>query len=165
MTTAIPPPPLFPSNRKRKKDTFVTYGGTDQYQTSGSAYAQDSYYGSDDNGNRYGDWDAGSPNEVEAGGLSMFAGVDLWTVISDRTTHGILAACSFAVLFPAGAILVRLPWRHAWIFHALAQGIACILYIAAAAIGIRLIDVVRIPPSGTSLVSLLLFFHVPVPCS
>ncbi|KAI1864250.1 hypothetical protein JX265_008621 [Neoarthrinium moseri] len=69
-----------------------------------------------------------------------------------RNVHGILAALAFAVLFPIGAILMRvIPGRFAWIIHALTQAVAYIIYIVAAALGIYIVRMVRLPPSGSSL--------------
>lgn len=93
----------------------------------------------------------------------MFADFDVDKAIRYRTAHGIIAALCFVVIFPIGAILVRLlPSRHTWIIHAAIQIIGFILYIAAAALGIHLIEMVRIPPDGSSLVSNPPLFFDPI---
>ncbi|KAI0854146.1 hypothetical protein F5Y00DRAFT_256644 [Daldinia vernicosa] len=89
------------------------------------------------------------------GGLGVFAGFDVDKATRYRTAHGIIAALCFVVIFPIGAILMRvLPSRHTWIIHAATQIVGFVLYIAAAALGIHLIEMVRIPPDGSSLLQI-----------
>ncbi|KAK8089030.1 hypothetical protein PG997_003991 [Apiospora hydei] len=74
--------------------------------------------------------------------------------MSIRQIHGILAAIAFVGLFPIGAILMRVvPGRFTWIIHGVFQILAYGLYVAAAALGIRLVRLVRIPPDGASMLS------------
>lgn len=71
-----------------------------------------------------------------------------------RVIHGILAALAFVILFPMGSILMRIiPGRFAIWIHGLAQLVAYIIYIAAAALGFWMIQEVQIPRSNGSLVS------------
>lgn len=63
-----------------------------------------------------------------------------------------MAAIAFVAMFPLGAVFVRtMPGRWALIMHAMAQILALILFICAAALGIWLL--VNVKPFGTSLVS------------
>ncbi|KAI1659709.1 hypothetical protein F4813DRAFT_351707 [Daldinia decipiens] len=131
---------------------------------AGSVQAQGPYDGGDggyawagwpgnNEGSGYGNG-PGSSGTI-GGGLSVFADFDVDKAIRYRTAHGIIAALCFVVIFPIGAILVRLlPSRHTWIIHAATQVIGFVLYIAAAALGIHLIEMVRIPPSGSSLLQI-----------
>lgn len=83
--------------------------------------------------------------------------------MSVRQIHGILAAIAFVGLFPIGAILMRvIPGRFTWIVHGVFQTLAYGLYVAAAALGIRLVRLVRIPPDGASMVCER---RLPVTCS
>ncbi|KAK8049603.1 hypothetical protein PG994_011333, partial [Apiospora phragmitis] len=90
-------------------------------------------------------------------GLGSFqngAGFDVDQAMSIRQTHGILAAIAFVGLFQIGAVLMRvIPGRFTWIIHGVFQILAYGLYIAAAALGIRLVRLVRIPPNGASMLS------------
>jgi len=72
---------------------------------------------------------------------------------SYRTVHGILAAVAFAILFPIGAMTMRLvPGRAALWLHALTQLVAYVSFTAAVGLGIWLVREVRIPAAGGSLV-------------
>ncbi|KAK7907995.1 hypothetical protein PG985_015298, partial [Apiospora marii] len=82
------------------------------------------------------------------------AGFDIDQAMSIRQIHGILAAIAFVGLFPVGAILMRLlPGRLTWIIHGVFQILAYCVYIAAAALGILLVRLVRIPPDGASMLT------------
>ncbi|KAK6841992.1 hypothetical protein PG987_002852 [Apiospora arundinis] len=82
------------------------------------------------------------------------AGFDIDQAISIRQIHGILAAIAFVGLFPIGAILMRvIRGRFAWIIHGVFQLLAYGIYIAAAAMGIQLVRLIRIPPDGTSMLT------------
>ncbi|KAI2619277.1 hypothetical protein GGR54DRAFT_647944 [Hypoxylon sp. NC1633] len=142
-----------------------------------TAYAQDPYYEHDFDGSLWeegwegnrggsigqdgssssGDTGSGNGNGYSSGfgssaGFSGFPTFDITQASRQRTAHGVLAALCFVVLFPVGAILMRMvSGRHAWILHATTQCVAFALYIAAAGLGLHLIDVVRIPPGNTSL--------------
>jgi hypothetical protein len=71
-----------------------------------------------------------------------------------RTVHGILAAMAFVILFPVGAMTMRLvPGRAALWLHAITQVVSYIIFIAAVGLGIWLVQEVRIPAAGGSLVS------------
>ncbi|KAI1806681.1 hypothetical protein F4811DRAFT_120721 [Daldinia bambusicola] len=106
--------------------------------------------------NANGDTFGGTPyNSGSAGGgISLFGDfdIDINKAVRYRTAHGIIAAICFVVIFPCGAILVRLlPSRHTWLIHAVVQIIGFLAYVAAAALAIRLIQMIRIPPDGSSL--------------
>ncbi|KAK8056231.1 hypothetical protein PG993_001458 [Apiospora rasikravindrae] len=86
------------------------------------------------------------------GSLQDGAGFDIDQAMSVRQIHGILAAIAFVGLFPIGAISMRvIPGRFTWIVHGVFQTLAYGLYVAAAALGIRLVRLVRIPPDGASM--------------
>ncbi|KAI1466885.1 uncharacterized protein F4812DRAFT_69659 [Daldinia caldariorum] len=118
---------------------------------SGRGWSWAGYPGADGGafgGNPYNSGSAG-------GGLSVFANFDIDTAVRYRTAHGIIAAICFVVIFPCGAIIVRLlPSRHTWLVHAVVQCVGFLAYVAAAALAIRLIQMVRIPPDGSSLLEI-----------
>jgi hypothetical protein len=78
--------------------------------------------------------------------------------------HGILASLAFVLLFPMGAILIRIgTFRGAWLVHALFQLFAYITYTAAFGLGVWMatnmpIDLLTHPIIGI-LVFVLLFFQ------
>lgn len=78
------------------------------------------------------------------------AGFDVESAMSYRRIHGILAAAAMVLLFPIGSILLRvLPGRVGFWAHAIFQALALCVYIAGAALGIRLVQMVRIPNFGS----------------
>ncbi|KAK8114602.1 cytochrome b561 and DOMON domain-containing protein [Apiospora kogelbergensis] len=86
------------------------------------------------------------------GSFQNGAGFDVDQAMSIRQVHGVLAAIAFVGLFPIGAILMRvIPGRFAWIIHGVFQILAYGVYIAAAALGIQLMQLIRIPLNGTSI--------------
>ncbi|KAL1891047.1 hypothetical protein Sste5346_007870 [Sporothrix stenoceras] len=87
-------------------------------------------------------------------GFPGLFGISLQDAIHYRTIHGILASLSIVVLFPVGSILMRVvPGRFAIWAHGIFQMMAFLLYVAAAALGIYLVKMVRIPFTGGSLLS------------
>jgi small-conductance mechanosensitive channel len=55
--------------------------------------------------------------------------------------HGILASLAFVLLFPMGAILIRLgSFRGAWLIHAIFQLVAYIVYTAAFGLGVWMVQ-------------------------
>ncbi|KAI1383565.1 uncharacterized protein F4822DRAFT_421021 [Hypoxylon trugodes] len=143
----------------------------------GKVYAQNPYYiggdgGDDDDGDGtiWWSWEgSGDPNSnggdgssngfgstTGSGGLSsVYAGFDVEQAMRYRTAHAVMAALCFVVLFPAGAIIIRaFPGRHSWLVHAVTQGVAYVLYIIAASLGIKLVQMVKIPPNGSSLLQM-----------
>ena len=101
------------------------------------------------NGNGPGGGFPGSSSPVSAN-----PGFDVQRATRFREIHGILAAVAMVGLFPVGAVLVRVvPGRLAWVAHALTQAVAYVVFVAAAALGLYLVSMVRIPPDGASLVS------------
>lgn len=92
-----------------------------------------------------------SPYSAAADADADADGADEWglsfghgTAARARTAHGILACLAFVVLFPLGAILVRVvPGR--WSFHAhwVVQMLAWMLYVAAFALGVELVKGIR----------------------
>ncbi|KAI1780220.1 hypothetical protein F4818DRAFT_453951 [Hypoxylon cercidicola] len=125
---------------------------------AGTAYAQgDGYYGSDNQGDGYvvpPDGGSGYGLGYGEGSGSVFPSFDIDEVIRTRSLHGWFAAGSF-LLFPVGAIYIRaFSTRHSWAVHAVTQCAALVLYLIAAGLGIKLIDTIRLPPDGTSLLQL-----------
>ncbi|KAI1456571.1 hypothetical protein F4805DRAFT_220101 [Annulohypoxylon moriforme] len=109
--------------------------------------------GSGDNGGDSGGY--GSSSGTDNSGFSVNPDFDVEKAMSYGTAHGVIAAIFFAILFPAGAILMRIiPGRHAWWIHGVFQVVAYLLYVAAAALGIRLIQIIKIPPNGSSLLEM-----------
>lgn len=73
-----------------------------------------------------------------------------------RAIHGILGALAMVVLFPGGSILMRvIPGRLALWAHAVVQLVSLCVFIAAVALGVRLVREVRIPFGDGSIVSIL----------
>ncbi len=69
-----------------------------------------------------------------------------------RIIHGVLGAIAMVVLFPGGAILVRvLPGRLALWAHAVVQVMALCVFVGAVGLGIHLVQEVR--DLGLNLVS------------
>ncbi|KAI0165040.1 hypothetical protein GGR57DRAFT_451495 [Xylariaceae sp. FL1272] len=102
--------------------------------------------------------DGGDDSSTSTFGLGINgsnAGFDISAAIRYRSIHGISAAVAFAFLFPLGSIVMRvIPGRSTWIVHGLIQLVAYILYIAAAGLGLLLVSIVRVPPQGSSLLSM-----------
>lgn len=72
--------------------------------------------------------------------------------------HGVLAAVAMVALFPTGAVFMRvLPGKVALWTHALMQAAALCVSVAAVGMGIRLVNIVRLPfVEGGSIVSFFL---------
>lgn len=123
------------------------YGGGD----SGSGYSGYGGGSSGDDGDGYGDGDSY--------GFGFGAGFDYETATRRRAAHGIVAAIAFVILFPLGAIFLRIiPGRWSVRIHYFVQIIAWLLYIAGFALGIILLRM--LPSGGQSLVSCV---HLDVP--
>lgn len=59
--------------------------------------------------------------------------------------HGILASLAFVILFPTGAMIMRVfPSRHVIRIHAAFQVLAYLIYTASFAIGVHLVRTIRI---------------------
>ncbi|KAI0889637.1 uncharacterized protein GGS22DRAFT_148788 [Annulohypoxylon maeteangense] len=132
------------------------------------ANAQFPYFeaGDDGEGITWGGWGSGGGSDGgdSSGGYGSSSGTDsgfdvypdfdVEKVVNYGTAHGVMAALCFAVLFPAGAILMRIiSGRHAWWIHGVFQVIAYFLYIAAAGLGIQLVQMIKIP-NGSSLLEM-----------
>lgn len=105
----------------------------------------------DDNDQSYGSRHGGAndngygPPEVTYGGRP-----DTLTWFTHRhnvlIAHGVLAALSFVLFFPIGAILIRLSsFRGAWLLHGIIQIFAYITYTAAVGLGVWMVH--SAPPS------------------
>ncbi|KAL0943057.1 uncharacterized protein CTRU02_200943 [Colletotrichum truncatum] len=101
------------------------------------------------NGNGFGNGN-GNGNGFGGGNFNNFVGFNIQEAMHIRRIHGVLATIAFVIIFPVGSIAMRLvPGRFGWIVHALIQMAGFILYIAGAALGIQLTQMVRL--GGTSL--------------
>lgn len=97
---------------------------------------------------------SGSDDDGFGSSFGNGIGIDYAAASRYRTAHGALAALAFVGLFPIGAIVMRLvPGRLTWLVHGIFQLVAYAVFISAAALGIYLVRMVRIPPDGRSLVS------------
>lgn len=114
--------------------------------------------GTDGDGGPFG---SSSSSSSSSGGLSgagnsnfqTAAGFEYEQAMSYGRVHGVLAAVAFVGLFPIGAILMRaVPGRFAWVIHALAQVLGYLVFVAAAALGLLLVRMMRLPGSGENLV-------------
>ncbi|KAK8138573.1 Integral membrane protein [Apiospora sp. TS-2023a] len=142
---------------------LATAGAQAQYWDSGwnPPWLGGSGDGSGSDGSGSGSGSSGSGQGSSSGGgggsngfgpFQDGAGFDIDQAMSIRQIHGILAAVAFVGLFPIGAILMRVvPGRLTWIIHGVFQILAYCVYIAAAALGIVLVRLVRIPPDGASM--------------
>ncbi|KAK7970658.1 hypothetical protein PG988_009731 [Apiospora saccharicola] len=131
-------------------------GGSGDGSGSGSGSGSDG----SGSGSESGSGNSGFGQGSSGGGGNGFgpfqdgAGFDIDQAMSIRQIHGILAAIAFVGLFPIGAILMRVvPGRLTWIIHGVFQILAYCVYIAAAALGIVLVRLVRIPPDGASMLT------------
>ncbi|KAJ9142328.1 hypothetical protein NKR23_g7215 [Pleurostoma richardsiae] len=113
--------------------------------------------GSDSDGDGYSGYGSGSSDDSSSSGaFGGFAGADfnVETASHYRNVHGILAAIAFVIIFPLGAVFMRLiPGRFAVWIHAMTQFAGYALFIAAAALGFWLVREVKIPPDNSSLLS------------
>ncbi|KAF2995751.1 hypothetical protein E8E14_003201 [Neopestalotiopsis sp. 37M] len=111
----------------------------------------------DGGGPGWGYYYGGSGNDDDGfgSGFGSGIGIDYAAATRYRTAHGALAALAFVGLFPIGAIVMRLvPGRLTWLVHGIFQLVAYAVFISAAALGIYLVRMVRIPPDGRSLLSI-----------
>jgi hypothetical protein len=120
------------------------YGGDNNNNNNNNPY--------DSNSNNDGSSNGGSSPGFGFGVDASNAGFDYASALRYRTAHGVLAAIAFAFLFPLGSIVMRVtPGPYVWILHGSIQLLAYGLYSGAAGLGLYLVSVARIPPSGTSL--------------
>jgi hypothetical protein len=128
-------------------DSHHTAAATVNAQYPGSGYG---------GGNPYGDG-SGGDSSSDGDGFGDFDGdapFDVGQAETIRHIHGGLAALAFVAFFPIGSILMRVvPGRHAWLVHGITQVLGYCVYVAAAALGIHLVQMVKIPPNDTTLVS------------
>lgn len=98
-------------------------------------------FGGGTNNNGGGDDDDGDGSGFGFGNNGFF---NISNAQRRRGIHGILAAVAFVILFPVGAIALKvLPGRAAFVIHVLAQMVAWVMYIAAAALGFSLVRDIR----------------------
>ncbi|OAA58442.1 integral membrane protein [Niveomyces insectorum RCEF 264] len=108
------------------------------------------------NGNNNGNFGNRGPTNG-ANGNNGFLGLFGETLRRDmyfRNVHGILTSICIVILFPLGAILMRLlPGQLAVWAHAGFQTIAYLGFIAGACLGLYLVSIVTIPFGGGSLLT------------
>lgn len=94
--------------------------------------------------------DGSYPGSSSGTGDAGFSGYDGW--LRRRTVHGVLAAVAFVVVFPLGAVALRLlPGRLGFWVHAVAQTAGWVLFVVAAALGFVLLR--EVGNGGSLLVS------------
>ncbi|WQF88109.1 Putative cytochrome b561/ferric reductase transmembrane [Colletotrichum destructivum] len=94
------------------------------------------------NGNGFGNGNGG--NGFGGGNFNNIVGFNIQEAMHTRRVHGILGTIAFVIVFPIGSIAMRIvPGRFSWFIHALVQMAGFVLYIAAAALGIKLTQEVR----------------------
>lgn len=104
----------------------------------------DSFFG----GSGFGGFGGGDDDDDDDDGFGFGSNgfFNFSSVQRRRMIHGILGAFAFAVLFPVGAIALKiLPGRAAFWFHVLLQMAAWVVYIAAAGLGFWLVKDLRFP--------------------
>ncbi|KAJ0161089.1 Cytochrome b561 and DOMON domain-containing protein, partial [Colletotrichum tanaceti] len=97
------------------------------------------------NGNGNGGFANGNGGNGFGGGdFDNIVGFNIQEAMHTRRVHGILGTVAFVIIFPIGSIAMRnVPGRFAWVIHALVQMGGFVLYIASAALGIKLTQEVR----------------------
>ncbi|KAI1149581.1 hypothetical protein F4825DRAFT_468968 [Nemania diffusa] len=127
---------------------------------SGSDSGSNSNNGGSSSNNNIGSSNGGSSPSSFGPGLAGYnpyaTGLTYASFESYRAAHGILAAVSFAFLFPFGAILMRVvPGKPPVAAHGGIQLIAYALYVAAAGLGLYLVSTVRLVGPGADYGGLL----------
>lgn len=121
-------------------------------------------WGGGSNGGSGGSYSGGFGGDGD--GADGFLGFDVGAAERRRAAHGILAAVAFVLLFPVGAVALRvLPsssGRLGFWAHVGAQLVGWVVYIVAAVLGILLVKEVNIPGQGSlvSFVFILCFFPI-----
>ena len=118
------------------------------------ALAQFGGWGGGSSGTGYSGYGGSGDGDGDSGlGFGSGAGLDYNTAMRRRAAHGIMATIAFVILFPLGAIFLRvIPGRWSVRIHYFVQILAWLLYIVGFALGVVLL---RMIPSqgGESLVS------------
>ncbi|KAK4671878.1 hypothetical protein QC764_609540 [Podospora pseudoanserina] len=118
---------------------------------SNSASSTNAYFGTGNAG--------GYRYRYRNGNNNSRAPFDTQQAMNYRTIHGILASLAMVVLFPIGSILLRvLPGKWGFWVHVIFQVLATIIYISGAALGIYLVNMIRIP-SGSLLSNTSTNYH------
>lgn len=106
----------------------------------------------------YCDEDPNSNNGLTPIGGSM--GAEMERTRRMLIAHGVLAALAFVILFPAGAITIRLASFPGVVwFHAAFQAFAYLVYIAAFGLGVYLANEMRLVSGKSSKVTLLVLTY------
>lgn len=118
------------------------------YASNGQYYGPGVYYGGYPGYGGYGGSGGvfGGTNDGDGGfgALSQFGGFDLRVARRVRFAHGVLASLAFVVVFPVGAIAIRIiPGRFALFVHAGFQICGYLLYAIGFGMGCWLIREVR----------------------
>jgi hypothetical protein len=103
------------------------------------------YYGPS-RGGGFGSGGAYQPNDQDQGfgPIAQFGRFNRHQARYVRYAHGILAGLAFVILFPIGAIAIRIiPGRFALFIHAGFQLIAYLIYMVAFGLGVWLVQDLR----------------------
>ena len=103
------------------------------------------YYGPG-NGYRGGSGGGYQPSDSDQGfgPIAQFGRFNRFQARYVRVAHGILACLAFVILFPVGAIAIRIiPGRFALFVHAAFQIIGYLLYMIAFGLGVWLVQDLR----------------------
>jgi hypothetical protein len=119
--------------------------GSRAHIPTAAAATVNAQYGSRWGGGRYGGYGGGGDNGDNTGPYNNNRGGPSQSFIASRQTiliaHGVLAALAFVLLFPAGAILIRLgSFRSVWLVHGIFQLFAYIVYIVAFGLGVWMVN-------------------------
>lgn len=153
-----------PSSNIALATTLITPTSAQFGTFSGSGGGYDggggSPYSAGDDGSGDGDSAGDGAGEGDGGLASSYS-----STARALAAHGILACLAFVVLFPLGAIFLRvIPGRWSIHAHWMVQMLAWVLHIAAFALGVELMKGLELSWGIGDFVSYLYFFesHVPV---
>lgn len=111
--------------------------------SSGTGYP---YYGAGYRGSFWPGGNTYSRPSSAGGSQNQNGGFDVESALHYRRIHGILASVVMVLLFPIGSILMRLvPGKFAVWVHGVFQAVAFCAYVAAAGVGIRVVQMVKTP--------------------
>jgi hypothetical protein len=89
-----------------------------------------------------------------------FGGTNRAFFRSQRTlviAHAVLACMAFVLILPVGGIIIHLAsFKGGWLFHGLCQALGCVLYIAAAGMGIYMAINLRVMNQAHAIIGIVL---------
>ncbi|KAF2828052.1 hypothetical protein CC86DRAFT_405074 [Ophiobolus disseminans] len=102
-------------------------------------------YGGRWGGGRYGGGGGDDDDDDSYNSFGSYRGGPSQSFIESRQkaliAHGVLAALAFVLLFPVGAIMIRLgSFRGVWLVHGIFQLFAYIVYIVAFGLGVWMVN-------------------------